>query len=1195
MTLLCAVVGSSWAETKTWDLTKASYDANPTDDLISWTDTYVSMKAEKNDGTKVTNYLGGTGTNTHTRLYNKNIVTFTAVNGYSISKVEVAATSSNYVGGFTEGTKTNCTVSASDKTVTITPSPSNATTFSIVLSATVRIETVTVTYSIASSGPINPNVTFASNSIELEKGKTATNTISKPDDLTVTYSSSNTSIATVNSTTGEVTGVAEGTAIITASWAAVANTYNAGTASYTVTVTAEAQTQKFVKVTNANQLLAGNKYILVAFTNDGAYAMGAQNGNIRNIQKVVPTTDGSLVQITTSQDVAILTLGGSKNAWTLNASDNNQYLSWTSGNYIKSEADASSDNQKWIADGDEDGFYLANKADATRIIQCNYSSSRFACYTGTQENGILYVEQGSPIDDKETATVSIGETELAVSGTTTITADPAGLAFSCESSNTAVATVADGTVTAVAEGTATITASWEEQTIGGVTYKAGSQTFEVSVTVDSRTYYVKVTDMKQLVAGNEYIIVGFSGDNPYTMGPQGSNKNRQEVAIIPYGEKVFFTSSDVATFTLGGTSGAWTLEDNSTHELLCLTANSNELHDTGLKPSATDAQKTWTVTSEFYLKNNNYERYILYNPSSHRFACYTGTSSSITSAYLYVKEGSPIADKETASAEIGATKLAVAGQGVSTTAITTTPEGLVVSYESSNEDVATVADGTVTAVTAGEATITASWEVQTVDGLTYDAGSKEFAITVYEVEDGIFDFTLKVLDYGSGVETTTNSNTFITEESTWTAGNVTLVVDGKYRWWDNDGTLRFDASTPSTATISVPEGSFITEIKISGSNLGSDYVSAEEGEYDGEKGTWTGSAQSVALSITKLQAKTITVTYETVPLVALDPDTPNPVIIPYTGATGERVYINYNNDIGVPDIGVVFYDADQTTPLSAVPSWFEYVGEPFDAGGNLMFTIPENNGEERTLYLKVWGTKEIGAPESERVYTEMITITQEAAPATFTLSIPQDATDGNRWYATVSALGEGNFIVPEGLEVSWITISDKGKMEKTQSATAGSVISGDGAYFIEATDKGDYKFVCTTADAVTPGVTWLYPAIAGQKVTAPLSSSDNDKYTFYKLSLNGDSKPGSIGFYWGAKDGVPFTFNSPNKAYLAVPKTNPSSNNSSINIDSTTGISTIAETGVANDATYSLSGVRMNSDRLPKGIYIVNGKKMIVK
>ena len=1193
MTLLCAVVGSLWAEETTDEFIFTSRD---------WSAT-LNGEVDNWEGQRGSSYTAGQGTQVCTSA--TGAYATSPYNYSDVSKIVVTYCTNNKAGKGTvkvqvgDNTEQSFDVTAPSsggttlKTHEFTYSPKQRGKVKLTVNCTtnsIYIYSVAITHTPYTGGATTPDVSFDSNSIELEKGKTATNTISKPDDLTVTYSSSNTSIATVNSTTGEVTGVAEGTATITASWAAVANTYNAGTASYTVTVTAAAQTQKFVKVTNANQLLAGNKYILVAFTNSGAYAMGAQNGNIRNMQNVVPTTDGDLVQITTSQGVAILTLGGSKDAWTLNASDNNQYLSWTSGNYIKSEATVSSDNQKWIANSDEDGFYLANKADDTRIIQCNYSSSRFACYTGTQENGILYVLQGSPIDDKETATVSIGETELAVSGTTTITADPAGLAFSCESSNTAVATVADGTVTAVAAGTATITVSWEEQTIGDLTYKSGSQTFDLTVTSSDRTYYVKVTDMKQLVAGNEYIIVGYSGGNPYTMGPQGNNKFREEVAIIPQGEKVFFNNSNVATFTLGGTSGAWTFEDNATNKLLCLAASGNELHDTGLKPNATEAQKTWTVTTEFYLKNNDYERYILFNHGSNRFACYTGTSSTITPAYLYVKEGSPIADKEIASAEIEATKLAVPGQGVSTTAITTTPEGLVVSYTSSNESIATVADGTVTAVAGGDATITASWEGQTVNGLTYDAGNKEFAITVYEVEDGKFDFTTMVLDYGSDVVTTTSSTSYITE-STWTAGNVTLVVDGKHRWWGNDGTLRFDGNSESTATISVPEGSYITDIEISGTNLGSDYVSANKGEYDG--GTWTGYSQSVTFTVKSLQAKTITVTYETVPLVALDPETPNPVIIPYTGATDERVYINYNNDIGVSDIGVVFYDADQTTPLSAAPSWFEYVGEPFDGGGNLMFTIPENTGVERTLYLKVWGTKEINAPESERVYTDMITITQEAY--TFTLSIPEIATDGTRWYATVSALGDGNFIVPDGLEVSWITISDKGKMEKTQSATAGSVISGDGAYFVEATDKGDYKFVCTTDDALTPGVTWLYPAIAGQKVTAPLSSSDNDKYTFYKLSLNGASKPGSIGFYWGAKDGVPFTFNSANKAYLAVPKTNPSSNNSSINIDSTTGISTIAETGVANDATYSLSGVRMNSDRLPKGIYIVNGKKMIVK
>lgn len=116
------------------------------------------------------------------------------------------------------------------------------------------------------------------------------------------------------------------------------------------------------------------------------------------------------------------------------------------------------------------------------------------------------------------------------------------------------------------------------------------------------------------------------------------------------------------------------------------------------------------------------------------------------------------------------------------------------------------------------------------------------------------------------------------------------------------------------------------------------------------------------------------------PLVALDPDTPNPIIIPYTGATDERVYIIDN---GAADLGIVFYDADKTTPLQSAPSWYIYEGEGFDATCNVMYSIPENTtSEERTVYLKVWGAETQNAHESERVYTDLITITQEAYVAT---------------------------------------------------------------------------------------------------------------------------------------------------------------------------------------------------------------------
>lgn len=87
------------------------------------------------------------------------------------------------------------------------------------------------------SEEVTPTVTFASTTASVEVGATVTNAITKPGDLSVTYGSSNTAIATVDATTGEVTGVTAGTSNITASWNKVEGKYLAGSVSYTITVT----------------------------------------------------------------------------------------------------------------------------------------------------------------------------------------------------------------------------------------------------------------------------------------------------------------------------------------------------------------------------------------------------------------------------------------------------------------------------------------------------------------------------------------------------------------------------------------------------------------------------------------------------------------------------------------------------------------------------------------------------------------------------------------------------------------------------------------------------------------------------------------------------------------------------------------------------------------------------------------------
>ena len=96
------------------------------------------------------------------------------------------------------------------------------------------------------------------------------------------------------------------------------------------------------------------------------------------------------------------------------------------------------------------------------------------------------------------------------------------------------------------------------------------------------------------------------------------------------------------------------------------------------------------------------------------------------------------------------------------------------------------------------------------------------------------------------------------------------------------------------------------------------------------------------------------------------------------------------------------------------------------------------------------------------------------------------------------------------------------------------------------------------------------------------------------LSLNAKSDPESVGFYYGAEDGAAF-INGAHKAYLAL-QAGQAAGARYVWFDTTTGINGV-ETA-ENNATdvYTVTGVHVNRlSNLSKGIYIVGGKKVIVK
>lgn len=118
-------------------------------------------------------------------------------------------------------------------------------------------------------------------------------------------------------------------------------------------------------------------------------------------------------------------------------------------------------------------------------------------------------------------------------------------------------------------------------------------------------------------------------------------------------------------------------------------------------------------------------------------------------------------------------------------------------------------------------------------------------------------------------------------------------------------------------------------------------------------------------------------------------------------------------------------------------------------------------------------------------------------------------------------------------------------------------------------------------------------ALEGTDVATDIPE-DNDYY-FYGLSLNASSDPASVGFYWMNATGAAFT-NGAHKAYLKLDKSTPAGSQAVNGFPfngTTTGIEQIEAGADAKNAIYDLSGRRVN--KAAKGIYILNGKKVLVK
>ena len=151
------------------------------------------------------------------------------------------------------------------------------------------------------------------------------------------------------------------------------------------------------------------------------------------------------------------------------------------------------------------------------------------------------------------------------------------------------------------------------------------------------------------------------------------------------------------------------------------------------------------------------------------------------------------------------------------------------------------------------------------------------------------------------------------------------------------------------------------------------------------------------------------------------------------------------------------------------------------------------------------------------------------------------------------------------------------------------------AYADDETAKAYYPAVLNKSVSAYTGENFLEYQRAADGLTTTSAKYADAICRYYKLAV----KDGVPGFYMGNATGAAFQLTKGSTAYLTVPKEIASANGFSLErlLGSATGIQTIDTVNVADAPIYNLQGQRvmLHKSQLPQGLYIVGGKKVLVK
>ncbi len=469
----------------------------------------------------------------------------------------------------------------------------------------------------SAAGKETTSLSWSATTCKVQIGETNTfPTLTKSHDITIKYTSSHPSVATI-ANDGTITLVAAGTTTITAA-IEEDETYAPSSASYVLTVVEVVPTGIFRLYSGE---LTEGEYVLVDGAKDKALKAAVAN-TTRLAGEDVAIADNAIL----NPDASIVwNLAKSGEEWTIFNEYEGKYVAGTGAASAAQLLTVGTDaNALWTVTGTET-YDFVNKANEASSVNSHlrWGGSYWACYGSTTGKALrLYkkIDVPTPIISHPSGTY-LGSQNVTIScalATATIYYTING-----DAPTTSSASITPGGTVSITESCtlkAIAVANEKESALVEATYEIVA-TGGVWVLVDNATA-LEAGDLLVLASNAHNVVAGTIADGKDFMTSVGGavfNANKTIMTTLP---------ANAMMLTLGGSEDAWTFEYQEMY-----------LNASGSKNSLGTPATTWTITiDENGAAITTDGNTIKYNATSPRFKVYSTSTGNLPQIYKYTAD-----------------------------------------------------------------------------------------------------------------------------------------------------------------------------------------------------------------------------------------------------------------------------------------------------------------------------------------------------------------------------------------------------------------------------------------------------------------------------------------------------------------------------------------------------------------------------